>query len=407
MASSALGQVQAMPQTIGTQNPPPMASVTPGNVNRCGYCATNPPPQPQVAAGRCHYCGVGIDCADNCGAKRQSWRDLHPYNFSPLAHGEWLGPVRVPSNVDYRVRVGDQIRFTFLAARERIAPNFLLRPGDQLQITSVVDDKLQIGDLPQGRGVEIQQDGMLYLPLIDPVRAAGLTISQLRRNLEAAYGKLINNPAINVVPIKTNTLLRDILDAVDNRAGNAGGQVSLNRVTADGMVRLPKIGGVCILGLTLDEIKREVNLRYRERVSGLEVEPSLEEQAAHFVFVFGEVGEPGRFELQGPTSVTQALALAQGTILGANTRQIVIFRRAEDWRLIATRVDLRGAHLGKVPIPSDEIWLRDGDLIIVPKTPIQRMNDLVQQVFVDGIYGVFPFAQIGAGFDVGAGLGSQ
>lgn len=400
---------QAASQPVLSRVPPVpqanamMAGVTPGHINRSGYTAYNPPPQPQVAASRCQTCYVGIDCADNCGRKKpQTWRDLHPYNFGPLAHGEWLGPVRVPSNMDYRVRVGDQIRFTYIAAREHITANFLLRPGDQLQITSTIDETLQIGDLTQGRGAEIQQDGMIYLDLVGSVRAAGLTINQLQRNLEMAYGKLINNPAINVMPIKTNTLLQDILDSVDNRAGNAGGQTSLNTVVQDGTIRLPKLGPICVLGLTLDEVKREVNLRYREKVSGLEVETSLEEEAPHFVFVYGEVAQPGRFELQGPTSVTQALALAQGVELGGNTRQIVIFRRAEDWRLLATKVDLRGAHLGKT-LPTDEIWLRDGDLIIVPKTPIQRIDDFVQQVFTNGLYGVFPFAQIGSGLEVGAG----
>ena len=151
--------------------------------------------------------------------------------------------------------------------------------------------------------------------------------------------------------------------------------------------------------MTLDEIKREVNLRYREIVAGLEVEPILDVEAQHFVFVYGQVGQPGRFELLGPTSVTQALAMAQGARPGANTREIVIFRRAEDWRLLATRIDVRGAHLGKVATPADEIWLRDGDLIIVPPTPIARFDNFVSQVFTQGIYGIFPFAQLGSGFN--------
>ena len=90
-------------------------------------------------------------------------------------------------------------------------------------------------------------------------------------------------------------------------------------------------------------------------------------------------------------------------IRDSNTREIVIFRRAEDWRLLTTRVDIRGAHLGKVASPADEIWLRDGDLIIVPPTPIARFDNFVSQVFTQGIYGIFPFAQVGSGFNTGAG----
>lgn len=372
-----------------------------GSVDRCGYSMHHLPPQPEVALGGCQPCSVGIDCLDNCGGQRQSWHDLAPYNFGPLGHGEYLGPIRLPSTIDYRVRVGDQLRFVYILSRQMLAGSFPLQVGDELQITSLTDESIQLGDVVQGRGVQIQSDGMLYLRLIGPVRAAGLTISQLRKNLEEAYQEKIRNPAIDIIPIKTNTLLEEIRSAVVARVGLTG-QSFDDRVHPDGTVRLPKIGPVCVQGMTLDEVKREVNLRYREIVAGLEVEPILDIEAPHFVFVYGEVAQPGRFEMLGPTSVTQALAMSGGTILGGNNRQIVIFRRAEDWRLLATRVDLRGAHLGKAPSPADEIWLRDGDLIIVPPTPIKRFDNFVQQVFTQGIYGVFPYAQVGSGLNVGA-----
>ena len=48
--------------------------------------------------------------------------------------------------------------------------------------------------------------------------------------------------------------------------------------------------------------------------------------------------------------------------------QIVVFRRADDWRLIATVLDLRAALLGRRPCPGGEIWVSDADLIIVPKS---------------------------------------
>ena len=371
----------------------------------CGYSACNPPAQPQVPMGRCQGCGVAIDCADNCGPYRQSWRDLHPYNFSPLAHGEWIGPVRLPSNYKYRIRVGDQLRFTYLLSRAINSSSFPLRVGDELEISSVSDPLVRIGDLQQGRGNIIQPDGKLYLRMIDPVPAAGLTIKQLEKVLEEEYATSVKKPTIDIIPIKTNTLLQDIRDSVDARNGQ-GGQAFFDTVDPDGTIRLPKLGAICVQGLTLNEIKREVNLRYSQIVAGLEVEPGLQQEAQHFVFVYGQVARPGRFELLGPTSVTQALAMAEGLRLGGNNREIVVMRRAEDWRLVATRIDLRGAHLGRDGLPSDEIWLRDGDLIIVPKTPIQRFDDFVQQVFVQGVYGVLPFAQVGAGFDVGVGTGN-
>ncbi len=71
-------------------------------------------------------------------------------------------------------------------------------------------------------------------------------------------------------------------------------------------------------------------------------------------------------------------------------RQVVIFRRGENWELLSTLLDLRGAVLGREAHPADEIWVRDGDVIIVPKTPIKLLNHFVRQVFTEGIYGVIP-----------------
>ena len=91
-----------------------------------------------------------------------------------------------------------------------------------------------------------------------------------------------------------------------------------------------------------------------------------------------------------------ALAQAGGHNVGANLRQVVVFRRAEDWRLVSTVLDLRGAVLGKAPLPADEIWLRDGDVVIVPASPIRLFDNCVSQVFTNGIYGIVPFG----GFDL-------
>jgi polysaccharide export outer membrane protein len=86
----------------------------------------------------------------------------------------------------------------------------------------------------------------------------------------------------------------------------------------------------------------------------------------------------------------QAIAMAEGWKRGSNLRQIVVFRRDQDWRLMATRIDLQGAMLGKSPYPSDEIWLRDSDIVLVPKTPILRASEAVDLYMTRTLYSIFP-----------------
>ena len=86
----------------------------------------------------------------------------------------------------------------------------------------------------------------------------------------------------------------------------------------------------------------------------------------------------------------QAIALSGSWNVGANLNQVVVFRRGEDWRLLATMLDIRAALYARKPIPADEIWLSDGDIVVVPKTAIKNFNEAVFQVFTRGIYGVLP-----------------
>ncbi len=92
----------------------------------------------------------------------------------------------------------------------------------------------------------------------------------------------------------------------------------------------------------------------------------------------------------GPTTAMQAIAMAGSWNVGANLVQTVVFRRGDDWRLMATRINLEGALYGRRPAPPGEIWLSDGDVIVVPKGPILQMDDYINLLFTRGIYGVFP-----------------
>jgi polysaccharide export outer membrane protein len=53
-------------------------------------------------------------------------------------------------------------------------------------------------------------------------------------------------------------------------------------------------------------------------------------------------------------------------------------------------LDLRGAIYGRRPVPADDIWLNDSDIVVITKTPIQQADELIEQVFTRGLYGVVP-----------------
>jgi polysaccharide export outer membrane protein len=320
------------------------------------------------------------------------WMNAKQRPFEQYSYGEYVGPFRTPHVPDYRIRIGDQLEFVYLLTRRRSNEPYRLFVGDTIQVTSTTDSTL---NQPT---VQILSDGTISLPLVGVVRAAGKTINNIQRELNDRYIEYVKNPEIVVQVIQGDTPLEDLRDAVDARQGT-GGQSRNALVSPDGTIQLPMVGSVPAIGLTLDEIGREVNARYRLYFGGVEVTPILTQRAPRFIYVVGEVNQGGRFELTGPTSAMQAIALAGGFNDGGNLRQVVVFRRDANWQLIATRLDLGGALNGRRPYPSDEIWLRDSDIVLIPKKPIQRLSEAVNQYLTNTIYGIFPQQGIAFSFD--------
>jgi polysaccharide biosynthesis/export protein len=122
----------------------------------------------------------------------------------------------------------------------------------------------------------------------------------------------------------------------------------------------------------------------------------LSQRAPRYVFVLGEVKTPGRFTLEGPTTLIGAIGMAGSWTVGANLRQVVVFRRGEDWRLLATMLDVNGALYGRRPVPADDIWLNDNDIVVVPKTPITVVDEFIGQFFTQGLYSAFPQFSFGS-----------
>ncbi len=329
-------------------------------------------------AAPCPICAVDCSTCDGC----RGWESARSIAWQMYAQGEYVGHARTPHVDEYRLRVDDIIDLVYRLTREESPTPYKLNVGDEISVESFTDPLLN-------RDLLLQPDGTITLRLLGQIPATGRTVTQLRDNLERLYKKYYKVPAITVTPLRVNTKLEDLRAAVDSRFGR-GGQQRLARVTPAGNISLPVIGSVFVQGLTLSELQVELNEQYQEQIFGIEVMPVLSERAPRYVYVLGEVATPGRFELVGPTTALQAISMAGSWNVGANLRQIVVFRRSDDWSLMATMINLDAALHGKQPCPPGEIWLDDSDVIIVPKSPILVADDFIDLVFTRGIYGVFP-----------------
>ena len=326
------------------------------------------------------------------------WKNQQPIPWEVLGSGEFLGPIRRPFESNYRVRINDEMELTFAVSRKMLTEAYRIQMGDEIEINDA--NRPEISQQKQ----VVLDDGFISPLEVGQVHVAGKTVDQVNKILAESYRKAgTREPSITVSVTRNNTALRDLLESIQGQF-NANGSIKQVRVSPDGTIQLPIIGRVCVYGLTLDEVGREVNLRYEKYIYNLNVTPALITLAEKTVFVFGEVAEPGVITLSGPTTTLGAIASAGGFLRGGNRRQVVVLRRDSQWRMVATKLDLAGAILGKTPIPSDDIWLRPSDIVIVPKQPIQRIAEFIDLYFQQSLFVLIPNQGISFNFDQAGNL---
>ena len=114
------------------------------------------------------------------------------------------------------------------------------------------------------------------------------------------YGKYQRDPQITVTPLTVNVAVQDVLKAVTSKDASSG-QTQDVTVTPEGTIQAAGIGSVYVQGLTLDELRSELEARYAEAYGpGLAVSPQLTERATSYVFLAAKFSSPGRYTLEGP-----------------------------------------------------------------------------------------------------------
>jgi polysaccharide export outer membrane protein len=382
--------------TLGTPSAAPCPTpVQPRRATEVQPCACVPcqginPAEP------CPRCWADCsECMAGAGCQHRGWEQARFRHYESMAQGEYVGHPRIPQVDEYRLRADDLVDVLYRRTRDKTPAPYRLNVGDEIRVESFTDPELN-------RELLIQPDGTITLRLLGQVPATGYTVDQLREGLDRLYQKYYKAPAITVTPLSVNTKLNDLILSVDARYSATGGLARSVRVTPEGTVALPVLGSVFVQGLTLGELQAELNERYREHIEGVQVIPVLVARAPRFVYVLGEVNAPGRYEMTGPTTVIQAISMAGSWRVGAYLKHVVVFRRDDDWRLLATLADISAGLHGNQPCPPGEIWLNDSDVVLVPKSPILRADDFIQLVFARGLYGALPttasidFAQLSA-----------
>lgn len=134
-------------------------------------------------------------------------------------------------------------------------------------------------------------------------------------------------------------------------------------VLPDGTFSFPLIGVVRAEGLTISELKAEVEKRIKKYVPEPVLWVSVRAMNSSYIYVLGRVNNAGRYPLNCTMNVLQALAMAGGLTPFADGDKIKIIRAHQG---TPTIISFRYNDVVKGKNLEDNINLRRGDIIIVP-----------------------------------------
>lgn len=325
---------------------------------------------------------VSLVCAVICGCV-----GLIPSPFRP-SPGPQLAPTASDLAQAFDVvcrnyRLGpDDILAALYQTEWNVPPgSFKLDTLDEITIDFILDPQLNVTRT-------INPDGMITLPGVGDIRAAGSTREQLAGRIEKAYRKanifskdeMVGMKEYKLVTVTVNKFYEKVNKLVQSLTTLTGGQQTRIPVNPDGTMDFPLLKDrVLAAGHTVREVEETVNRLYQSGpLEHAVVSISLVEARSRKVYILGQVKNPGAYAITQPIGALQAVALAGGHIAEtADLTSVILVSRDIQGKPIGRRLDLK--RILDVGDMSSAILVKPYDVIYVPKTFIRDVRVFMEQ----------------------------
>jgi Periplasmic protein involved in polysaccharide export len=146
-------------------------------------------------------------------------------------------------------------------------------------------------------------------------------------------------------------------------------------IQPDGYITVRGVGSVRLEGYTIPQSVEVLQDVYSKILREPVITVELREFERPYFIVGGEVGEPGKFDLRGDTTIAEGVAIAGGLRDSAKHSQVYLFRRVQDGWLQARKVNLKkllaGGNMEEAP------YLQPGDFVYVPKSTFAKISRFI------------------------------
>jgi len=155
-------------------------------------------------------------------------------------------------------------------------------------------------------------------------------------------------------------------------------------IQSDGSVTLAGVGDVHLEGLSTQQAIEAIQRAYSKILRDPLITIELKDFNKPYFVVAGQVQKPGKYDLRGYTSATEAIATAGGFNDSAKHSQVLLFRRVDDGWYEVKPLDLKRILQGRNV--SEDVEIHPGDMLYVPQNFISKMKRLIPSTGVGAYY---------------------
>jgi|SRR5579859_1462923 len=159
-------------------------------------------------------------------------------------------------------------------------------------------------------------------------------------------------------------------------------------VQPDGYITLKGVGDVHVAGETIPELTKTLHDAYDKILNDPLIVVVLKDFAKPYFTASGQLNHPGKYEIHGDVTLTEAIAIAGGFNDAAKHSQVLLFRRVnDDWlqaKIFDVKQMLKSGNLHEDP------RLRAGDMVFVPKNALSKIKPFIPNAGVGAFTNVAP-----------------
>jgi polysaccharide biosynthesis/export protein len=146
-------------------------------------------------------------------------------------------------------------------------------------------------------------------------------------------------------------------------------------VQPDGYVTLRSIGDVYVAGQSIPQVTVTIKAAYSKILNDPALAIVLKDFEKPYFIAAGKVAHPGKYELRGDTTLTEAVAIAGGFEDTAKHSHVVYYHRvSNDW-MEGKVVDIKKMMASRDL--SEDIHVRPGDMIFVPQNSFSKFQRFI------------------------------